>query len=123
VTTVDISIKTRLKKHMIEQIGQANVPVAQYLAKYADEEFMWDELAAAAWLDPSIITKERVLYLDIDIGHGASYGNTLSWSESQRPGLGEQPAHVQVDLDKQKFYEMFIGLMKSPTPKARPTNK
>ena len=61
VTTVDISIKTRLKKHMIEQIGQANVPVAQYLAKYADEEFMWDELAAAAWLDPSIITKERVL--------------------------------------------------------------
>ncbi|HZR32670.1 MAG TPA: nucleoside hydrolase [Terriglobales bacterium] len=119
VTTVDISIKTRLKKPMIAQIAAANTPAAQYLAKWADEEYMWDELAAAAWLDPSIITKQRKVYLDIDIDHGASYGNTLSWAEGQNPGLGEQLAIVQEDLNKDKFYSMFIDLMKRPTPPAR----
>ena len=60
-TTVDISVKTWLKKSMIAEIAKSPNPAAQYLAKYADEEFRWDELAAAAWLDPSIITKETQL--------------------------------------------------------------
>jgi inosine-uridine nucleoside N-ribohydrolase len=119
VTTVDISIKTRLTQAMIAEIGKAQTPVAQYLAKYADEEYMWDELAAAAWLDPSIITKERTMYLDVDISHGAGYGNTISWSEADRPHLGEQLAHVQSDLDANKLYDLFVRLMKAPTPGAR----
>jgi purine nucleosidase len=116
VTTVDISIKTRLKKAMIEQIAKANTPVAQYLGKYADEEYMWDELAAEAWLDPSIITKEEQLYMDIDIEHGAGYGDTLTWLPGSQPGLGEALVHVQVDLDLDKFYKMFVDLMTRPTP-------
>jgi len=31
---------------------------------------MWDELSAAAMVDPSIITGEKELYVDIDIDHG-----------------------------------------------------
>ena len=31
------------------------------------------ELAACAWLDPSIISKERQLYMDVDLSHGPSY--------------------------------------------------
>ncbi|HYL13344.1 MAG TPA: nucleoside hydrolase [Terriglobales bacterium] len=119
VTTVDISIKTRLKQDMIRRIAQAHSPVADYLGKWADEEYMWDELAAAAWLDPTLITREQVLYLDIDISHGAGYGNTLSWVEGDQPGLGERPAHVQVDLNLEKFYAMFVDLMTRPTPNAR----
>jgi len=116
VTTVDISIKTRLSKAMIEQIAKANTPAAQYIGKYADEEYMWDELAAEAWLDPSIITKEEQLYMDIDISHGAGYGNTLTWLPGSQPGLGEQRVHVQVDLDRDKFYKMFVDLMTRLTP-------
>jgi purine nucleosidase len=115
-TTVDISIKTRLTKSMIQQIARSNTPVAQYLAKYADEEYMWDELAAEAWLDPSIITKEETLYLDVVIDHGASYGDFLVWVPGNQPGLGEQPAIVQVDLDNQKLNRLFIDLMTRPTP-------
>ncbi|HZQ25437.1 MAG TPA: nucleoside hydrolase [Terriglobales bacterium] len=121
ITTVDISIKTRLTKAMIVDISKADTPVAQYLAKYADEEYMWDELAAAAWLEPGIITKEQVSYLDIDISHGAGYGNTISWTDTDRPGLGEQPAHVPVDLDSRRFYDLFVQLMKSPTPRPKST--
>jgi inosine-uridine nucleoside N-ribohydrolase len=118
VTTVDISVKTKLTKAMIAEIGNSAAPAAQYIAKYADEEFMWDELAAAAWLDPSIVTKEQSVYMDIDISHGASYGNTLTWEPGSQPGLGEQPVHMLLDLDAEKFYRLFEKLMTQAAPGA-----
>jgi hypothetical protein len=45
------------------------------------------DLQATAWLDPSIITGEKTLYLDPDIGHGATYGNTLSWIPQNQPQM------------------------------------
>jgi len=38
---------------------------------------MWDELAAAAWLDPSLITKQETRYLSVDIDHGAGQQSEL----------------------------------------------
>ena len=63
ITTVDISVKTRMKKDYIAEIAKSKSPASQYLAKYADEEYMWDELAVGGWLDPSIFTKEVTLYI------------------------------------------------------------
>lgn len=118
-TTVDISVKTHVPKEMLAEIGKSNLPVSQYVSKYTHPgQFMWDELAATAWVDPSIITKEEMVYLDADIDHGAGYGNTLSWKPGSNPGLGEQLTHVQVDLDTDKLYRNFVHLMTSPTPKA-----
>ena len=118
VTTVDISIKTRMGKDMIAEIAKSKNPAAQYLAQYADEEYRWDELAAAAWLDPSIITKQTQLYMDMDYSHGAGYGNTIVWMPGTQPGLGEQLVNVPQDLDLAKFDKMFIDLMTRPTPGA-----
>ena len=118
-TTVDISMKTHLTKAMIAEIVKTKTPVAQYIGKYSDEEYMWDELAAAAWLDPSLITKSEKLYMDVSIDHGASYGDHLVWVPGSNPGLGEQLAEVQEEVDAAKFYRMFIDLMTRPTPSAR----
>ena len=114
VTTVDISIKTRLTKAMIDQIAKAGTPAAEYIGKWADEEFLWDELAAAAWMHPSIITKEESVYMDMDISHGAGYGNTLVWLPGNQPGLGEQIVHVQTDLDLEQFNRTVIDLLSRP---------
>lgn len=120
-TPVDISIKTRMTKTMIAEIAAANTPVAQYVAKYANEEYMWDELSVVAWLDPTIITKSEKLYLDVSTDHGATYGDTLAWPPGQNPGLGEQLVTVNEDLDTTKFYTEFIQLMKARTPPAPST--
>lgn len=117
-TPVDISIKTRLTKAMITEIGKASTSVAQYIAKYGDEEYMWDELAAIAWLDPSIIIRTEKLYMDVSIDHGTTYGDTLVWAPGQNPGLGEQSVTVNVSFDSAKFYREFIELMTRPTPDA-----
>ena len=111
VTTADISVKTRFKQDMIDQIAKLRTPTAEYIGKWADEEYLWDELAALAWIDPGIITKEETLFMDIDISHGASYGNTLVWVPGSQPGLGEQLVHVQTELDVERFYRELMELL------------
>lgn len=119
LTTVDISVKTRMEKHLIEQVRSSLTPAAQYVAKYAEPNYLWDELAAVAWLDPTIITKWQKLYVDVDSDHGAGYGNTLVWPPGQQPGMGEALLEVQDDLDKQKFYKEYVELLSRPTPGAK----
>jgi inosine-uridine nucleoside N-ribohydrolase len=122
LTTVDISIKTRMEKNLIAQVAKSNTPAAQYVAKYAEANYLWDELAAAAWLDPTIITKWQKIYMDVEVDHGASYGDTLAWAPGQQPGMGESLVEVQDDLDKEKFYKEYVDLLTRPTPQAHAGN-
>ncbi|HEY1965101.1 MAG TPA: nucleoside hydrolase, partial [Acidobacteriaceae bacterium] len=115
LTTVDISVKTAFTKAMLDQIAGSSTPAAKYLATYTNGfSYCWDELAAAAWLDPAIITKEKELYIDVNLNRGPSYGDTLSWTAENKPALDLQPVHVQTDLDLPRFNAFFIDLMKAP---------
>ncbi len=120
-TTVDISVKTRMTQSLIDRVKDSNSPAAQYVAKYTrlhgQYNYLWDELAVLAWLDPTIITAKDARYLDIDLARGAGYGSTLSWSEQDKPKDVGPIAEVQVDLNTEKFYSMFVDLLKAPTPK------
>ena len=120
-TPVDISVKTRLTSDLINQLKTSDSPAARYISQYArlrgNYNYLWDELAAVAWLDPSIITKKETLFMDIDLDRGAGYGNTLSWTEHDKPKGEMQPVEVQDDLDLDKFYKLFVGLLSAPTPK------
>ena len=119
VTTVDVSIKTMFTQQMLDAISRSRQPAAQYIAKYSDQRYyQWDELAACAWLDPSIITKERLVYMDVDLSHGATYGDTLTWVEKLQPATEVGLVHAQLDLDLPKFKDLFIRLMSEPTPRA-----
>jgi len=121
VTTVDVSIKAMFTQEMFDAISRSSSPAARYIATYAKERYyLWDELAACAWIDPSIITKVRQVYMDVDLSHGPSYGHTLTWAEKLKPATGVQLVHAQVDLDLPTFTKMFVDLMSAPTP-ARPT--
>ena len=123
LTTVDISVKTRMDKTLIEQIAKSPNPAAKYVAKYAEANILWDELAAVAWLDPSIITKSQKLYIDVNVDHGAGYGDTLAWAPGRQPVLSETLVEVQQDLDKEKFYKEYVDLLTRPTPRARATSE
>jgi purine nucleosidase len=115
LTTVDISVKTGFTKAMLDEIASSPNPAAKYLAAYTGEfYYLWDELAAAALLDPAIITKEEKLYIDVDLSRGPFYGDTLSWTEANKPALDLQLVHVQTDLDLPRFNKLFIDLMKAP---------
>jgi purine nucleosidase len=121
-TPVDISVKTSLTPAMVKQLEASGTPIGSYIAKYyqsfSGADIMWDELAAAAWIDPSIIIKKETRYMSVNLDHSAGYGDTLTWSDDDKPAIAVQPVEIQQDLDKEKFDRMFIQLMTSPTPKA-----
>jgi purine nucleosidase len=120
-TPVDISVKTQLTHELINRVKSGTSPAAQYIGKYSrlygEYNYLWDELAATAWLDPSIVTKSETRYMDIDLDRGAGYGNVLTWVDSDKPKVEVQPVQIQVDLDKQRFYNRFVELLTAPTPK------
>lgn len=121
-TTVDVSVKTRMTQALIDKIKTSNSPSAQYIGKYSrlwgEYNYLWDELAAAAWLEPGLITKTEVRYMDIDLNRGANYGNVLTWTEDDKPNIAVRPVEIQVDVDTERFYKMFLDLLMAPTPKA-----
>lgn len=121
-TPTDISIKTQLTPAIVKQIEASGTPLARYIARFAmfgpGADIMWDELAAEAWIDPSIITKSETRYMGVDIDHGAGYGNTLTWTEKDKTKFAGQPVEIQMDLDTAKLYRMFVKLMSAPTPGA-----
>jgi len=120
-TPVDISVKTRLTADLIHRIKASDTPAARYIGKYArlrgNYNYLWDELAAVAWLDPSLIIKKETLYMDVDLDRGAGYGNTLAWTEHDKPKIDVQPVEVQDDLDLDRFYRIFVNLLTAETPK------
>jgi purine nucleosidase len=115
LTTVDISIQARFTEEILAAIAKSPNPAAQYLAKFSQERYyMWDEIAAASWLDPTIITREKLVTMDVDITHGPNYGNTLTWTDQLRPQTSLQKVHAQLDLDLPKFQKLFLNLMTAP---------
>jgi purine nucleosidase len=114
ITPIDISVKTRYTAEMKAAISKAGTPVTQYLDKYSLPGYMWDEIAGAALIDPSIIIAQKQLYMDIDVDHGASYGKTIFWDSTAQVPPYLRLANVQFDIDAEKFYKVYIDLMTRP---------
>ena len=112
VTTVDVSINAPFTQQMLDTISKSQSPAARYIAAWSQQRFfMWDELEACAWIDPAIITKEQIIYMDVDLSHGPGYGDTLTWPEKLKPATGVRMVHAQMDLDLARFQQMFVNLM------------
>jgi len=119
-TPTDISVKTHMTAAMAKQIEDAGTPLARYVAKFVmltpGADIMWDELAAAAWIDPGIITRTDTRFMSVNTDHGPGYGNTLTWTLKEKLNPAVQPVEIQFDLDTEKFYRMFVDLMTAPPP-------
>jgi len=112
VTTADISIRAPFSKEMLDAMDRSQKPAARYISAWSkSRSYMWDELAACAWIEQGIITKDKQVYMDVDLSHGPNYGDTLTWAEKFKPETGVRLVHVQVDLDLPRFQKMFVDLM------------
>lgn len=117
LTTLDATTKTTFTEPMLAEIAKSKSAAAQYIARYTkDRTPMWDELAVCSLLDPSIIAKTRDVYMDVDVSHGPSYGDTLTWAKEMKPELDLQLVHAQVEADAAKFSRMFVDLMTTSPP-------
>jgi purine nucleosidase len=113
---IDPTTRTFFKPEYFRQLGSGRAPFDAYLAQFGQPYPMWDELAVAVWLDPSIVTRSATLLVDIDTSFTAGYGDTLSWSVGAGPGLGERAVLVVQQVDVPRFERMTLDLLSRPTP-------
>lgn len=109
---LDATVSAQLTPALVKQAGAGNTPVARYFARYAEAGFpMWDEVAAAVLIKPSIATATTKLAMDVVIDHGAAYGATLSWATGAGPGLGEPDVTVVRAVDVGRLDDLFVQLL------------
>lgn len=121
VTTVDASLETSLTG-VLKKMEGSKAQAARYLIQYARHfdlaEIAWDELAAATWLDPAITKRFREVYVDVNLDHGPNYGDTLTWTDSDKPALPLRKVHAQVEVDTDRLEADLTALFTAPTPHA-----
>jgi inosine-uridine nucleoside N-ribohydrolase len=112
LVTGDASDPTRAGKPLLDRATASGKPVARYVAKTAQPGFpLWDEVQAAAWLDPSIVTRRGTLAMDVDLMPGANYGALLTWPAGKGPALGERDVELIYAVDVPKVEAMFVDLI------------
>ena len=121
-TTIDVSLKTRTEPEVLDGLKAAHSTAAELVTRYTPRpyvpNYLWDELAAAAWLDPTLITKERTVYMDVSTEHGAGYGDTLIWTDADKPVFPLRLVHAQTDVDLPRLQMTLVRLLSAQTPHA-----
>jgi purine nucleosidase len=116
VTTVDASVQAPLTAEILHQLAASDKPAARYIARWSKPvSYMWDELAALAWIDPAIITREQIVFMDVDLSHGPGYGDTLTWDDEDKPATGLRAVHAQLGIDRARFEKLFVARIAGTT--------
>lgn len=112
VVPADPSTATQLSRKLLDRTAKAASPALGKLIAGLEPGFpLWDEIAAAVFLDPAIVTGKEDLYVDYDTQFGAAYGDTLSWREHYQPGLGEVKASVVLSVDPRKLEDLIVRVV------------
>lgn len=101
---VDPSTATRLSEDFKRCIAaHAPAGIARIVAEWPTGLPLWDAIAGAVWLDPTLALRREDLFVDVNTAFDAGYGDTLSWHAENRPGAGEQVNQVVLQIDPARF--------------------
>ncbi len=116
LSPLNVSRKTALDKQAFERIAAAATPVARLIASQMGPRYerdadyrphMYDEVAAASLVDPSLVKTKRMI-IDVDDHHGIDYGASIGgdglWPGAERA----QRVDVQYDIDAARFMALFL---------------
>jgi inosine-uridine nucleoside N-ribohydrolase len=117
---VDPTSPTLMSHELLGQVAKGNAPFDHYLARFGQVYPLWDESAVAVWLDPSLITREKTLLVDVDTSFTANYGAILSWPVGAGPGLGERPVEVVFTVDVPRLNSLVVRLLTAAKPISLP---
>jgi inosine-uridine nucleoside N-ribohydrolase len=113
-----VTNQTKMTPALVARILDVRTPVTEYLAKFASGLPLWDEMAAAVAVDPTLVTKQTVALMDVDIDHGMHYGQARVWPKQTAPHQGEQPVTIVQAVDLARFYTAFVHAAQSVVPAA-----
>ncbi|PZQ60385.1 MAG: nucleoside hydrolase [Sphingomonas taxi] len=120
VVPVDPSTATELTPALLARLKAEAAPdVARWIGGMEPGFPLWDEVAAAVWLDPAIATRTEDVFVDYDTMFGPHYGDMLSWHPGYQPGVGERRATVIRTVDPARVEALMIRLLRAPAVRSR----
>ncbi len=118
IVGLDVCEKYRFNKKLFDRITAVNKPVPKmFKEKYGPEfnknanytRLVWDTIAAAVVIDPTLITEEQTRWVDVNSDYGLDYGRSLSYSK-QGPA-GTQRARILFSIDEKRFWNLMVDLL------------
>jgi inosine-uridine nucleoside N-ribohydrolase len=108
VVIANVSNDLILDQPLADRIDAKKSPVTDLIVKNADNLPLWDQLAVAIALDPTLVTKSVDAWMDVEIAQGPYYGSARLWPDTTRPHQGEQEVEFVTAVDSKRFLDGFI---------------
>jgi inosine-uridine nucleoside N-ribohydrolase len=118
IVGLDVCKKYHFNKKIFDRITAVNTPIAEmFREKYGPEfeknpnytRLVWDTIAAAVVIDPTLIVEEETRWVDVNSDYGLDYGRSLGYRE-QGPA-GTQKARILLAIDEGCFWELMVDLL------------
>jgi inosine-uridine nucleoside N-ribohydrolase len=119
IVPLDVCEKYRFNKNIFDRITTADTPITRMFKKKYGPSFdkdpdytrlVWDTIAAAVVIDPTLITEQQNRYVDVNSDYGLDYGRSLSYTE--HGPAGTQKARILFSIDEKRFWNLMINLLK-----------
>jgi len=118
IVGLDVCEKYRFNKKIFDRITAVDTPIAKmFQHKYGPgfekdpnyTRLVWDTIAAAVVIDPSLITEEETRWVDINSDYSLDYGRSLGYHK-QGPA-GTQKARILLAIDEKRFWNLMVELL------------
>jgi len=114
----DVCEKYRFNKELFDRIAAVNTPIAKmFKEKYGPvfkkdpnyTRLVWDTIAAAVVIDPTLIVEEETRWVDVNSDYGLDYGRSLGYSK--RGPAGTQKARILFTIDEERFWNLMVDML------------
>jgi len=119
IVGLDVCEKYRFNKKLFERITAVRSPIAKMFKEKYGPDFMknpdytrlvWDTIAAAVVIDPTLIVKEEIRWVDVDSDYNLDYGRSLGY-KTQGPA-GTRKARILMEIDEKRFWNLMVSLLR-----------
>ena len=114
VAVGNVSNGVIMTRALMDKVAAVKTPLTDYLSKYFIELPLWDEMAGAVALDPTLVTKSIEAAMDVDLAPDVNYGHAHVWKPELAPkGMDLRTVTVVQEIDTGRFLDGFVKAAQS----------
>jgi inosine-uridine nucleoside N-ribohydrolase len=118
IVGLDVCEKYHFNKAIFDRVTATETPLTKFFKDTYGPDFeknpshqrlVWDTIAAAVVIDPSLITEQETRWVDVNDQYTLDYGRSLSY-KNQGP-IGTQKAQILFSIEENRFWNLMINLL------------
>ena len=119
VVGLDVCEKYHFTPKTYERIIAHQNPIADFFKEKLGPEIngnkdftrlVWDTIAAAVVIDPTLILEEETRRIDVNAGYNIDYGRSIGYKHGGPAGT--QQARILFSIDEERFWDLMVDLLK-----------